>query len=243
MESTDRIVNDDRLAACWRIQNCYACTHSKHGCGWCPHTSTCVPVSSIFEPISNAQTCPSRDERYELRTKALGCGCSTATFLSVVVTVFVTIAALILLYGETFHEKFSGAAIWAAAYHSPLSEDQICVPQSYGQMLTSSSTRTLDKESQPHLRHRNLARHRAFNQRRRKQNRKSVDPLLVDGQTTLRISPQPYQLLQKRAGASHRTHQATRLVRHLLHALEIFQALLNVLRSLFHVRERRDRLR
>lgn len=38
-------------------------------------------------------------ERYELRTKALGCGCSTTTLLSVIVTVFATIAALALLFG------------------------------------------------------------------------------------------------------------------------------------------------
>lgn len=93
------MLDNDRLAACWRIQRCYACTHSSHGCGWCPHTSTCVPVSSLLQPISDSKTCPSRDERFELRTRALGCGCSTATFLSIVVTVFATIAALALLYG------------------------------------------------------------------------------------------------------------------------------------------------
>ena len=40
-----------------------------------------------------------RDERFELRTKALGCGCSTTTLLSIIVTVFATILALALLYG------------------------------------------------------------------------------------------------------------------------------------------------
>lgn len=42
--------------------------------------------------------CPSLDERFELRTKALGCGCSTTTLLSVIVTVFSTIVALLMLY-------------------------------------------------------------------------------------------------------------------------------------------------
>lgn len=93
------VSSDYRLAACWRIQNCHACTHSSHGCGWCPHSSACVPVSSLLQPVSDAKTCPSRDERFELRTRALGCGCSTATLLSIVVTVFATIAALFLLYG------------------------------------------------------------------------------------------------------------------------------------------------
>jgi hypothetical protein len=89
----------DRLAACWRIQNCYNCIHSKHGCGWCPQSSTCVPASLLLEPVSNARVCPIRDERFELRTKALGCGCSTITLLSVIVTVFATIVGLLLLYG------------------------------------------------------------------------------------------------------------------------------------------------
>lgn len=89
---------NDRLAACWRLQHCHACTHSPHGCGWCPHSSTCVPVSSLLAPVAHAHVCPTRVERFELRTRALGCGCSTATFLSVVVAVFATVAALALLY-------------------------------------------------------------------------------------------------------------------------------------------------
>ena len=89
----------DRLASCWRIQDCYLCIQSSHGCGWCPYSSTCVPTSSLLEPLSNAKTCPLRDERFELRTKALGCGCSTTTLLSIVVTSFATIVALIVLYG------------------------------------------------------------------------------------------------------------------------------------------------
>lgn len=90
---------DDRLLKCWRNQDCGSCTHSRYGCGWCPYSSTCVPVSSLLQPLSDAQTCPLRSERFELRTRALGCGCSTTTFLTVVVTVFATITALLLIYG------------------------------------------------------------------------------------------------------------------------------------------------
>ena len=91
--------NEDRFAACWRRQNCYNCIHSSHGCGWCASSSTCVPASSLLEPVSKGNICPLKDERYELRTRALGCGCSTTTILSIIVTVFATIAALFLLYG------------------------------------------------------------------------------------------------------------------------------------------------
>jgi len=90
---------DRRVAECWGLQSCSSCIHSKHGCGWCPSSSTCVPVSSLLEPITNAHTCPLREERFELRTRALGCGCSTTTLLSIIVTILATIAAAHLLYG------------------------------------------------------------------------------------------------------------------------------------------------
>ncbi|KAK4621852.1 hypothetical protein CLAFUW4_07420 [Fulvia fulva] len=94
----DGAVKMGRAAACWRIQDCGSCLHSKHGCGWCPVSSTCVPSTNLLDPISKADICPLRSERFELRTKALGCNCSTTTLLSVIVTVFVTIAALGLVY-------------------------------------------------------------------------------------------------------------------------------------------------
>ncbi|EME43312.1 hypothetical protein DOTSEDRAFT_63563 [Dothistroma septosporum NZE10] len=88
----------DRAAACWRISDCQSCVHSKHGCGWCPMSATCVPSTNLLNPVSNSDICPLRSERFELRTKTLGCDCSTTTLLSVVVTVLVTLAALGLLY-------------------------------------------------------------------------------------------------------------------------------------------------
>jgi hypothetical protein len=39
-----------------------------------------------------------QDERWELRTRTFGCNCSTTSFLVSLITVFSTIAALILLY-------------------------------------------------------------------------------------------------------------------------------------------------
>lgn len=97
MDSTN-----DHFFACWRHQSCYNCIHETRSCGWCPYTSTCVPIPSrmsLLSPVSNAHVCPLRDERFELRTKALGCECSTTTLLSIVVTVLATIAAMGLLYG------------------------------------------------------------------------------------------------------------------------------------------------
>lgn len=91
--------NGDRFAACWRLQDCSTCIHSKHGCGWCPYSSTCVPANNLLDPISNDGICPLWSERWELRTRTLGCGYSTTTLLSILVTVLATIAALALLYG------------------------------------------------------------------------------------------------------------------------------------------------
>ncbi|CZT21826.1 uncharacterized protein RCC_07693 [Ramularia collo-cygni] len=99
MTTLDMIETSSKKAACWRHQDCRSCTHEKHGCGWCPTSEACVPASSLLEPVSNKDICPLSSERFELRTKALGCGCSTTTLLSVIVTVFATIAALILLFG------------------------------------------------------------------------------------------------------------------------------------------------
>ena len=109
-------VEKTRAGACWSIQNCNTCTNSKHGCGWCPYSSTCVPTSNLLKPVTNTDVCPLRAERYELRTNALGCGCSTTTVLSIIVTIFATIAALALLYGLAmaifWFNKIFGSGTW-----------------------------------------------------------------------------------------------------------------------------------
>ena len=95
----DLLPAQSRQHACWKIQDCKGCLRSDHGCGWCPTSATCVPATNLLEPVTHKDICPLDSERFELRTKALGCGCSTTTLLSVIVTVFATIAGLILLYG------------------------------------------------------------------------------------------------------------------------------------------------
>nr|POE87263.1 hypothetical protein CFP56_29852 [Quercus suber] len=88
----------------------------EEGCGWCPSSSICVPADSLLDPLSKKNICPLVDERYELRTGALGCGCSTTTLLSIVVTIFATIAGLILLYGLGLAIKYLnqhyGTGLW-----------------------------------------------------------------------------------------------------------------------------------
>jgi hypothetical protein len=57
-----------------------------------------VPATSLLDPVLKASACPLAQERFELRTKTLGCGCSTATFLTLIVTVVSTILALLIMY-------------------------------------------------------------------------------------------------------------------------------------------------
>jgi hypothetical protein len=57
-----------------------------------------VPATSLLDPVFKADVCPASQERFELRTKTLGCGCSTTTLLSVIVTVVSILVALLILY-------------------------------------------------------------------------------------------------------------------------------------------------
>ncbi|KAG8627954.1 hypothetical protein KVT40_003827 [Elsinoe batatas] len=90
---------DHRLSACWRNQDCNSCIHNKAGCGWCASSKSCVPASSIWNPVRYPDICPHWSERWELRTKTLGCNCSSITFLAVLITILCTIAGLVVLYG------------------------------------------------------------------------------------------------------------------------------------------------
>jgi hypothetical protein len=92
---------DDHFLHCWPHNSCRPCLNvssKKYPCGWCPNSASCVPAANLLSPISKPLICPIRDERFELRTNGLGCGCSTFTFLSIVVTVFATIVALLVAW-------------------------------------------------------------------------------------------------------------------------------------------------
>ncbi|KIW07322.1 uncharacterized protein PV09_02172 [Verruconis gallopava] len=95
--------DDDRhLRQCWRIQDCGHCVSSNHKCGWCPYSSTCVPLFNrghLLSPIYDAQICPMPwQERWELRTGTFGCNCSTTTFLAAIITCISTLTSLLILW-------------------------------------------------------------------------------------------------------------------------------------------------
>ncbi|KAF2229000.1 hypothetical protein EV356DRAFT_32035 [Viridothelium virens] len=70
---------DDHFLRCWRHQDCDACTESSDRCGWCPYSSSCIPVSNagLLSPLrkedfsKDVYHCPYWRERYEFRTAAL----------------------------------------------------------------------------------------------------------------------------------------------------------------------------
>ncbi|KAG9906179.1 hypothetical protein KCU98_g5425, partial [Aureobasidium melanogenum] len=128
MEQQQNIVEDvmdiaGRRKGCWRIQDCGSCLKSKYGCGWCPSSSTCVPTTgNLLSPI-NHPVCPLASERYELRTAALGCKCSTYTLLSIIITVFCTIGALILLSLVLWLLKWWGRTMRPGGWEIVVEED------------------------------------------------------------------------------------------------------------------------
>lgn len=102
---------DDRLYRCWRLQTCGSCLSSDARCGWCPYSSTCIPLPSTSDmplrwapltPLNHAHICPFDPERFELRTKSFGresCNVSTTTVLTAVVSFLCGIAAVFVVLG------------------------------------------------------------------------------------------------------------------------------------------------
>ncbi|KAH8814377.1 hypothetical protein F5882DRAFT_69302 [Hyaloscypha sp. PMI_1271] len=108
---------DDLLPICWHINDCWPCLREKSApCSWCPSSMTCIPNLStlqILAPIANADICPLWSERWEVRTRGLGCHVSTITLLTCVVSVVSTflvmgLMALAFRVGKWVGEKWKG---------------------------------------------------------------------------------------------------------------------------------------
>ncbi|CZR50967.1 uncharacterized protein PAC_00842 [Phialocephala subalpina] len=106
---------DDMLRICWSKQDCSSCLNTgwmraddggaSVGCSWCPGSQTCIPNPThppLFAPFHNPNICPLWYERWELRTKPLGCYVSTITFLSVIVAVISTLLVVSILVAIGF---------------------------------------------------------------------------------------------------------------------------------------------
>ncbi|KAJ4993473.1 hypothetical protein SVAN01_01021 [Stagonosporopsis vannaccii] len=104
----------DRLFKCWGISDCGDCHRSNGSCGWCPISSTCLPLPTdrlsrafpLLTPVRYKGICAFGSERFELRTGGLGCQVSTITFLTAIVTIFATIFGLLFIYGLVIVSKW-----------------------------------------------------------------------------------------------------------------------------------------
>ncbi|KAL2138701.1 hypothetical protein VTI28DRAFT_6355 [Corynascus sepedonium] len=94
MGSSD--TSSDHFRRCWRQQYCPSCL-DQPSCSWCPFTQACVPNTAsipLLAPAYDEQICPHWSERWELRTRPLGCQVSSITALSVLVAVASTLAVV-----------------------------------------------------------------------------------------------------------------------------------------------------
>ncbi|KAK4449250.1 hypothetical protein QBC34DRAFT_94541 [Podospora aff. communis PSN243] len=113
MNTTDN--PDDPFFRCWARNQCGWCLDEK-GCSWCPFTQSCVPnpyTLQFLAPAWDEQICPdSKNERWEIRTRSLGCWASTVTILSVMGTVLTTLAAVLLVWLGVLGVR------WVRRYHA-----------------------------------------------------------------------------------------------------------------------------
>ncbi|KAH7133541.1 hypothetical protein EDB81DRAFT_105001 [Dactylonectria macrodidyma] len=94
----------EHLLRCWTKQNCDGCLNTAR-CSWCPYTSSCVPNSYAIPALAPAyddKICPHWSEKWEIRTRPLGCHVSTITTLTTIVTIASTLTLVGLLFGLVF---------------------------------------------------------------------------------------------------------------------------------------------
>ncbi|KAI0446694.1 hypothetical protein F4803DRAFT_448472 [Xylaria telfairii] len=93
--------DDAHLRRCWAIQDCKGCLRQPD-CSWCPYSWTCVPNSHRVQLLAPAwegdYTCPHWAERWEIRTRPLGCHVSTITTLTSLVTIACTLLFVLLVW-------------------------------------------------------------------------------------------------------------------------------------------------
>ncbi|UNI15114.1 hypothetical protein JDV02_001680 [Purpureocillium takamizusanense] len=99
--TTARPAESDRrhFARCWAHQNCGGCLGETR-CSWCPYTWSCVPNSyaiPLLAPAYQANICPHPAERWELRSQPFGCGVSSTTSLTALVSIAATLAVAVFV--------------------------------------------------------------------------------------------------------------------------------------------------
>ncbi|KAI0596667.1 hypothetical protein F4775DRAFT_594168 [Biscogniauxia sp. FL1348] len=109
--------HDAHLLRCWRIQDCKGCL-SQPDCSWCPFSWTCIPNSyrmPLLAPAWDENICPHWAERWEIRTRPLGCQVSTITTLTSLVTIASTLVFVLVVMSIVLATK----KMWAYGQKRP----------------------------------------------------------------------------------------------------------------------------
>ncbi|KXH44736.1 hypothetical protein CNYM01_02201 [Colletotrichum nymphaeae SA-01] len=97
--SSARESSEEHFFRCWNHQDCKVCL-AEDECSWCPMTSACVPnpyAIPLLAPAYDENICPHWAERWELRTKPLGCQVSTITSLTSIISIVSTFVVAFLV--------------------------------------------------------------------------------------------------------------------------------------------------
>ncbi|KAG7050192.1 plexin repeat domain-containing protein [Colletotrichum scovillei] len=97
--SSARESSEEHFFRCWNHQDCKVCL-AEDECSWCPMTSACVPnpyAIPLLAPAYDENICPHWAERWELRTKPLGCQVSTITSLTSIISIVSTFVVVLLV--------------------------------------------------------------------------------------------------------------------------------------------------
>ncbi|CAK7225446.1 hypothetical protein SCUCBS95973_005867 [Sporothrix curviconia] len=120
-----------RFRRCWGHGDCRSCL-GMSACSWCPFSATCVPNDYLIPALAPAwegdYMCPYWAERWELRTRPLGCQVSTITSLTALVAGAVTLAVVLLVWAAVVVVRktrqrqlwpFIRATLWRAPEEEP----------------------------------------------------------------------------------------------------------------------------
>ncbi|KAH6961499.1 hypothetical protein DER45DRAFT_201787 [Fusarium avenaceum] len=89
---------EEHFLRCWKRQTCKGCLATSQ-CSWCPFTWSCVPNTQkipLLAPAYDENVCPHWAERWELRTRPLGCQVSSITSLTAIVTIISTLVFVLI---------------------------------------------------------------------------------------------------------------------------------------------------
>ncbi|CAK7246032.1 MAG: hypothetical protein STHCBS139747_007654 [Sporothrix thermara] len=113
----------DRFYRCWGHSNCGSCLGTS-ACSWCPFSATCVPNDHLVPALAPAWEgdlmCPYWAERWEVRTRPLGCQVSTITSLTALVAGALTLAvvlqtwAIVLVVRKLRQRRWQWPQRWGA---------------------------------------------------------------------------------------------------------------------------------